>query len=351
VADEAEKDEKTEAATEHRLDQMREEGKAPRSADIGAAVVMLAGVAAVSVAGHHAVVSSLALARRALSLRDIHQPMSLVFEVMRLFVTTALPVAFVIGLAALIAGLVQSRGLIAWGELAFKPERLDPLEGIKRVLPSRDVAIELGKTLLKVVLIGYVAYQVLESAMPQLIVLARSPAQSSAREVVSVLGDLALRSMVAFAVLAGVDYFLAVRKFQDDAKMTKQEVKDEYKEQEGDPHVKGKRRARARQMAKQRTLQETASATVLVTNPTHIAVALRYEPGQDAAPMVVAMGTDELALRMREEARKHKVPIVENRPLARTMHKSAKVGRPIPIDVYEPVAQIIAHVFRIRSRS
>ena len=130
--------------------------------------------------------------------------------------------------------------------------------------------------------------------------------------------------------------------------MSKKEVSDEHKEQEGDPKIRGKRRARAAKLAKQRAVAEVKNATVLIVNPTHIAIALRYEPGKDGAPLVLAKGQDELALTMRAEARTRRVPIVENRPLARAMFASAKAGRTIPVELYEAVAGVIAHVMRIR---
>jgi flagellar biosynthetic protein FlhB len=196
--------------------------------------------------------------------------------------------------------------------------------------------------------VGLVTFMVVEAALPRLGLLARLPTIVAIDEVRSVTSTLLYRGLGALVVLAILDLVLARRRFAKDARMSKKEIADEHKEDEGDPKMRGKRRARAAKVAKQRAVAEVKNATVLVVNPTHIAIALRYEPGKDAAPHVLAKGQDEIALRMREEARARRVPIVEDRPLARAMYASAKAGRPIPIELYEAVARVIAHVMRIR---
>ena len=341
-------DQKTEDATEQRLQQLRDDGRVPKSADIAVAAGLLAGMLGVGMLGTHTMRTVEVFTRRALSLRDAGRPMLLVAEVGKAFALTALPFAATVAVVGIVAAVAQTRGLVNFGELAPKWERLDPINGISRLLPGRDVFLELGKTLLKVGAIGYVVWRVLEPELPRLVLLARMPPVAAARETGSVITRVVIQATVALSAIAALDWFLSWRKFQRDARMTKQEIKDEQKQQDGDPMVKAKRRARARQIARQRTIAEVKTATVLVTNPTHIAIALRYDPDKDAAPMMVAKGVDELALRMREEGRKHGIPIVENRPLARAMHATGKLGRPIPVELYEAVATVIAHVMRIR---
>jgi flagellar biosynthetic protein FlhB len=189
---------------------------------------------------------------------------------------------------------------------------------------------------------------VTRDALPRLVLLARLPILGAIGEVEDVVRVLLERGLGALVVLAILDFVLAKRRFDTEHRMSKKEVADEHKDEEGDPKIKAKRRARAAKIARQRAVSEVKNATVLVVNPTHIAIALRYEPGKDAAPLVLAKGADEIALRMREEARARHVPIVEDRPLARAMFATAKAGRPIPVELYEAVARVIAHVMRIR---
>jgi len=153
----------------------------------------------------------------------------------------------------------------------------------------------------------------------------------------------------AFACIAAIDYGLALHKYNEEAKQTKQQQKDEYKQQEGNPAVKRKMRQRARELLAQTKAGDLKSATVLVTNPTHFAIALRYDPEKDAVPIIVGKALDAGALRMRTEARGYRIPIVENRPLARSLHKLGKIGKPIPADMYRAVAEIIAHVMRLKA--
>lgn len=341
-------DQKTEEATEQRLQQLRDDGRVPKSADVAVAAGLAAGLVGTLMLGAHTIRTVETVTRRALSLRDVGRPMQLLVEAGEAVAFTALPFAFTVAAFATVAGVAQTRGLVSFGELAPKWERLDPIAGLSRLVPGRDVFLELGKTLLKVAAIAYVAWRVIEPDLPRLVLLTRMPVLAAAREAGTLISRLVIQSTAALAAIAALDWFLAWRKFHRDARMTKQEVKDEHKEQDGDPMVKAKRRARARQLARQRTIGEVKNATVLVTNPTHIAIALRYDPEKDAAPIMLAKGTDELALKMREEGRKHGIPIVENRPLARAMYATAKLGRPIPVELYEAVATVIAHVMRIR---
>jgi flagellar biosynthetic protein FlhB len=155
---------------------------------------------------------------------------------------------------------------------------------------------------------------------------------------------------MAFGVAAAADYWLVRRKFMDDAMMSRDEVRDEHKEQEGRPEIKARMRRRMQEMTKRRATSDVAKATVLVVNPTHYAIALRYEPEKDHAPVVLAKGVDEIALKMRAVARKAGVPVIEQRPLARALYADAKLGRTIPVDLYRAVAEVIAYVMQIKAR-
>ncbi len=338
----------TEEATPHRLDELRKKGVLSKSAELTGALSLTVG-AWVLVQRLGAASGSLrAMTTACFSLSEHGRPLGAVATTGNLFASIVVPVAGAALSAAVVAGLAQTRGYFSMGQLGRNFEQLSPEQGLSRIIPGKDTALEILKMIAKVLVLGAVVGTVIRGALPRLGLLARLPVLAAVDEVQGVASSLVVRALGALLLLAAIDYGLAWRRFQSEARMTKQELKDEHKEQEGDPKVKAKRKARAAKIAKQRAITEVKNATVLVVNPTHIAIALRYDRLKDAAPIVLAKGQDELALKMREEARLRRVPIVENRPLARAMHATAKVGRTIPVELYEAVARIIAHVMKIQ---
>jgi len=350
VADDAEHDpeSRTEEATPKKLDDLRERGALAKSGELTAAVSL--GVGALVLVHRLGAASGAirSVAANCFSLRGHDEPLAALARTTSAFSAVALPVASASLVAAMACGLAQTRGFFSMGQLGRNLEQLAPDAALSRIVPGRDAAIEVAKMLAKVAVLAVVIAVVLRGAFGRLVLLARLPIAGAVEVVRDVAGSMVLRALVALLVLAAIDYALACRRFASEARMTKQEIKDEHKESEGDPKIRAKRRARAAKIAKQRAITDVKKATVLVVNPTHIAIALRYDRTKDAAPMVLAKGQDELALLMRDEARRRRVPIVENRPLARAMHATAKVGRTIPVELYEAVARVIAHVMRIQ---
>jgi flagellar biosynthetic protein FlhB len=338
----------TEEATPKKLESLREQGQLVKSAELTAIVSLLAGIVVLllRLGATGAGLRDVAIA--CFTLRDHSRPMSALAMMGERFASALLPVAVASALAAVVTGLVQTRGFVSLEQLSRNIEQLDPIAGLGRALPGKDTLEEIGKMMLKVLVVGVVTYMVTRDALPQLVLLARLPVLGAISEVEDVVRVLLQRGLGALVVLGILDFVLAKRRFDTQNRMSKKEIEDEHKQEEGDPKIKAKRRARAAKIARQRAVSEVKNATVLVVNPTHLALALRYEPGRDAAPIVLAKGADEIALRMREEARARGVPIVEDRPLARAMFATAKAGRPIPVELYEAVARVIAHVMRIR---
>lgn len=343
-----EENEKTEEASEKKLAELRKEGKIAQSHDLLSAATLIAVCAALGATTSNIARTLEGFTLRVFRLRDVHDPGQAI-EAAVSTLTTLLPAVGTAFLAAVVAGLAQSRGLFSLDLVMPKLERLDPMGKLKQLLPGKDMAIELGKSLLKIVTIGLVVKNLLEDAMPRLMMLGTADAKVSASEVSGIAVSLLLWGGGTFAVVAAIDYFVALRKFESDTKMSKQELKEEFKQEEQDPGLKRKMRMRARELMKQASAGGVETATVLVTNPTHFAVALRYDPEKDAAPMIVGKAVDEAALAMRGKARKRAIPIVENRPLARALHKNGKVGKPVPVEMYRAVAEVIAHVMRLRS--
>jgi flagellar biosynthetic protein FlhB len=341
-------DQKTEEATPRKKEQLREKGQVAKSADVAGAATVVAVVGALAAMGDGLRADVSALARRALSLRDAHRPLRALEAFGDLLFTAALPIAGVAAVAAVGATVAQTRGLFALASLQPKPERLDPVQGLKKVLPGPQMAAETGKSLLKVAFVAVIVWRIVDGELPRFAALPSVEAERAAAEVGAIAGRLVLHGVAGLVVLAGLDYAIAWRRFQKQARMAKHEVKEEHKQTEGDPQIKAKRRAKQRELAESRSIAGVEGATVLVTNPTHIAVALRYDADRgDAAPVVLAQGVDEVALRMRAKARELGIPIVENRPLARALKATARVGQPIPVELYEAAARVIAHVMSI----
>lgn len=244
-------------------------------------------------------------------------------------------------------GIAQTGGLWSSKLLAFKLDRIGLLSGLARTFASSETLTQLGLTIAKGAAIGAVLWWVLADELIALPGLAFVSPAAAVREIGSLLRELAIAALGVTAVLAAADYVLSWRRIHEQLRMTKQEVKDEHKQQEGDPQVRGRMRARMRQIGRNRMLAAVRTADVVVVNPTHYAVALSYDPKGGGAPKLVAKGVDHLAAKIREVARKHQVPIIANPPVARAIHATGKVGREIPAELYEVVARILAYVWRM----
>ncbi len=342
------REQQTEEATPRKREKLREEGQVTKSQDVTTLAVV---VVTSMLIGHTFETMSLAVAvyaQRCFRFVDLHEPLAALRGQIYAIGPSALPL-FAASAAAMVAGVAQSR-IFDLSLLAPKPDRLNPLNGIKQILPNKQSLIEITKQVIKLIAVGYIGFRVVADALPLFSTLSSTPPLAAAATVTHTTADMVMRVCVAFAVVAVADYYLAHRKFTEDAMMSKQEVRDEHKEQEGRPEIKQRMRRRMQEMSKQRTTADVSKATVLVTNPTHYAIALRYEPERDAAPVVLAKGMDELALQMRSIARKAGVPVIEQRPLARALYADAKLGRPVPVELYRAVAEVIAYVMQIKAR-
>lgn len=247
---------------------------------------------------------------------------------------------------ALLGGLLQGRPILAWTRVKPKWSKLNPFSGFGRLLGPRAL-VEFAKTLAKMAAVILVAYQVV---WPKVAGLDRMVGADPAEIGIAASGIVfAMIKSVAMlvAALALFDIVYQRRSFLKRMRMSLQEIKDEYKQQEGDPKIKGKIRAIQMQRARNRMMAAVPKASVIVTNPTHYAVALKYDHGAMAAPIVVAKGVDAIALKIREIATEYRVPIVENRALARALFASAEIDRPIPTEHYAAVAEIISYVLRL----
>jgi flagellar biosynthetic protein FlhB len=227
--------------------------------------------------------------------------------------------------------------------------KVNPLNGIRKVLISRRSLVELLKNVLKVTIVGYIAWDALRGILAETITLMDGDAAGVLSFMARGAMALAFKTGLAFLVLAALDYAYQRFEFGKEMRMTKQEVKEEGKAQEGDPQVKARVRSIQRRIAYRRMMQDVPTADVVVTNPTHIAVAIKYDTEEMSAPKVVAKGAELIARRIREIALEHGVPIIEDRPLARTLYGTVEVGEEIPEKLFQAVAQLLAYIYRLKS--
>jgi flagellar biosynthetic protein FlhB len=349
---------RTEKPTARRLKQAREKGQIARSRDLAGAL-SLAGATLV-LAWFGARMATTIAARLTDGLSKLGEtPRASIHPdaVVSLFWADAGVLAAVAGPPALLAAIVSvvaNSGQAGW---AFSPkavhlnwDRLNPAAGLKRLLPQQ-AGIELGKALIGLAVIGGVCYLVIRPAYDQAVGLIGMPPAEAARMGWQLAIGLLWRTSLALVVVAGVDYAAQRWRWLTGVKMTRQEVRDDARMSDGSPETKARVRRVQREIAKRRMLQAVKTATVVVTNPTHFAVALQYSRQTMAAPVVVAKGQDLLAGRIRTLAREHSVPIVENPALARALYKHADVGDTIPGDLFGAVAEVLAYLVRIRQLS
>lgn len=347
-------DNRTEEPTPRRRQKAREEGRIPRSQEFTAAVSLVAGTGLVATVGGATAAGHLLELFRSGPAWMVAAPgalsaAALLRVVLFEGVLGLLPLVLGVVLFAVGAGLVQSRGAASWKPLKPDLKRINPLSGFRRIFGA-DAALNFAKSVLKLVALGLVTYLVLRGAWPRFVALADAPALHSVTVLRSAVVRLGLTVGLAFLALGALDYVVQIFRTERQLRMTREEVLREHKEQEGDPQIKARIRQIARQRARQRMLTQVATADVVVTNPIHIAVALRYDPLRAQAPVVVAMGERKLAERIRKLAAAAGVPVVENRPLARALRAACTVGSPIPPALFVAVAEILAYVYRLRRR-
>jgi flagellar biosynthetic protein FlhB len=342
--------ERTHDPTPRRREQFYKEGQFARSRDAGplaSTLAVLGVVAALGGAGQHVLEELFARTHGDLGAFAAGRTTEVAHELATSLAALAVPAMLASASAGVAAGLLQTGLRFDVEMIGFKPERLDPLPRLMRLLKGGSGFFEVALSLLRVGVVAYVAARAVAGELPGLLSLADVPPTDALPLVGGALQRVMLRALTALAVLAGLDYLHSRLTLEKQMKMTLREVKDEMRSQDGDPQVKARMRARARALARKRMMGDVKTAAVVVTNPTHVAVALRYATS-DGAPVVVAKGHDEAALAIRSQARKFGIPIVENKPLARALDAEVEVGRTIPSAHFAAVAHVLAFVYRLR---
>ncbi len=264
-------------------------------------------------------------------------------------VICALPIAIACMVAAIILTGIQTRFLFSAKSLKPKLKKLSPIEGIKKIFSLKNL-VELFKNIIKIVILTYVVYSLLLEYIPQVIRMMNMEITTSAALMADMGMDLIMRVVMVFTVVAFADYLFQRWDHERKLMMTKQEVKEEFKQLEGNPEIKGKIKNMQRQRSRSRMIQAVPSADVVIRNPTHYAVALKYDRGVSPAPIVVAMGQDSLALRIIQVANENEVTVVENVPLARALYASCELNREITSEHYTAVAEVLAYVYKLNNK-
>lgn len=346
--------ERTEEATPRRREEARKKGQVFKSMELVGALSLLATYAVLKYAAPYMGQQVVTYARTLWEQGPVQDwsDAGMRSLVNQLFLVTAMAVAPVV-LAAALAGLagniLQVGFLFTMEPLTPDLNRINPASGLKRVFSRRALA-ELLKSLIKVTIIGWVAYRTVADDLAAFPLLVSLEMPQMVQFLVDLVSRLLLWVGVAMLVLAVADYLYQRWEYEESLKMTKQEVKEEFKQQEGNPEVRSRIRQKQREFARQRMLHDVKKADVVVTNPTHYAVALAYKQESMSAPRVLAKGQGFVALRIRELAKEADVPIVENPPLARQLYGTAEVGQEIPMDLYQAVAEVLAFVFQLKQK-
>jgi flagellar biosynthetic protein FlhB len=346
-------EERTEEATPRRLREARKEGRAARSQDLAAGIGLVAAAMALKsgapglydrIAG--AMTQTLAtLGPQELTLTAVG---TILQDWLLVAARALLPITLVILAIGLATGLLQGGLLFSAKPLTPDLNRINPLKGLGRIFSVHTV-VDLIKALLKLALVGFVGYREISALVPAVPSLMGANLTAGIVVIATRVAGALQTIGMALTALGVLDYGYQYWEYRKSLRMTKQEVKQENRQQEGNPELKQKQRQRARDLARRRkALKEVPMADVVVTNPTHFAVAIRYKAGVDAAPLVVAKGADLLAQRIKVLARQHAVPTVENRPLARALYSTVEIGRKVPPELYTAVAEVLAFVYSLR---
>jgi flagellar biosynthetic protein FlhB len=345
---------KTEPATPKKREEARKKGQVGKSKEIPSVAVLGAGVVFLYFGAQHLALSMGDLIHKAFLsvpyVKDSDFTVSYFsHNYLETFISVMLPLLAVLSVVAIVANFAQTGFIWSVEPLAPKASKISPIEGAKRMF-SKQSLVELAKSLGKILVVGWAAFSTLQSNKDHLMALV----YQGKAEIMRFTGETALqaatRSCYVIAILAILDFLYQRWDFEQNLKMTKQEVKEEFRQTEGDPLVKSRIRSIQREMARRRMMEEVKKADVVITNPEHLSVALTYDAATMEAPTVVAKGANEIAFKIREIAKDNRIPLVENKPLAQNLYKFVDIGEQIPSDFYQAAAEILAYVYGLKNK-
>ncbi len=341
--------EKTEKATPTKRREVRKKGQIAKSPEISSALTLLFSFACLMVWGRSFIEGCLNIYRHSFQeylLWDlsISSTKMLFNQLLVDAVKITAPILAIVLIIAMAANLMQVGFMFNFSLLKVDFAKLNPIQGIKRLFSLRSL-VELLKSILKITIVAIVLFIIIWKQKNEFLTLGEKNIWDAAGFVGSLILQMGIAASASLLILAVADYIYQKFSFEKKIRMSKQEIKDEYKKTEGDPVIKGKRRAIQRQIAMNQMIREVPKADVIITNPTHFAVAIRYDFNTMDAPIVIAKGQDYLAIKIKELAKNHKISIVENRPLARALYASVEIGETIPEELFNAVGEILAYVY------
>ena len=348
------KEEKTEEATPKKKSEARKKGQVARSKDVGLAITMVTCTLVILLLSSMIVGNlkdTMIYFLQSGMLQDINEMSikSIVITILLKAGLCILPVVIPIMIAGIVASLMQTGFLLTGEPLKPKFSKLNPISGFKNMF-SKKSFVDLLKNLAVVTVMGFIGFLYVRDNYDKILQISNTYLPSLGGQVQDLVVGIFFQVSLVLVIIAAADYFVQFRFHQKDLRMTKQEIKEEYKQMEGDPQIKSKIKQKQREMATRRMMASVADATVVITNPTHLSIALKYEEGNNEAPKVVAKGADLVALKIKEVAKENDVPIMENKPLARMIYEQVDIDREVPQEMYQAVAEILAMVYKLKNK-
>ncbi len=350
-------EEKTEEPTQKKIKESREKGQVLQSKEVNSAFMLLGAFISLRLLGGFLgnIIQRLTLyvyeeylnINYLFSITNIYKLMLTALYYMMMMIIPLAAICLIIGL---VCSYMQVGYLFTTKTLEVKFSKLNPIEGFKRMFSMKSV-FELVKSLIKIVFVGMVVFNYAEGQLDTIFNTMSMDTVLIIKTLVDLTIQIGLRAGMVLVALALLDYLYQRYEHNKGLKMTKQEVKEEYKQVEGNPQIKSKIKEKQRQISMRRMMQDVPKADVIITNPTHFAIAIKYDPSISDAPLVVAKGMDIIAQRIKEIASENNVPMVENKPLARSLYDAVQVGQIIPQDMYQAVAEVLAYVYQINNRT
>ncbi len=352
----AEDEGKTETATSKKREDARKKGQVAKSTELNTAVLILGFCALMLVFGDYMLQkiqknlsASMRIIPDVLSQNDNRYLLILLSKALIDIIITCIPLWIGLFIIAFGISYVQVGYKPTFEPLQPKFSKMDPIKGLKKIV-SKDMIVKLIMALGKVILLGSIIFNIIKAQIPIFLKFYDFTPGQILFNICRTIIKIGFFAGGAFAILAIIDYLYQKYKYEDSIKMTKQEIKEEYKNAEGDPQIKGKIRQKMREGSLRRMMQAVPQADVIITNPTHFAIAVQYKPSDNTAPIVVAKGVDYVAQKIKEKAKEHHIHIIENKPLARTLYYTVDLDKEIPPELYGAIAEVLAFVYNIENK-
>ena len=354
MADNKSDQEKTEDPTQRKLEKAREEGQVAISTEISSVMIMVVSVMTVIgmggfMYGRFEALFETFFLNSAMPVENQNHGAAFVGQAFRFGIEAMVPILIVLIVTALLVNMIQTKAAFSLKAIEPKPEKMNPITGIQNIFSMKGL-VELAKGFLKLLIVGVIFYYTVFPNMDHLVSFTIMPLESNISEAGTYVLLFLGRTLAALGVLAIADAIYQQYQHKEDLKMSKKEVKDERKESEGDPQMKNKRKEMGRSLVQKRLDHAVMDSDVVVTNPTHYAIALQYDPEENNAPTVMAKGQRLRAQKIKDYANEFDIPIVENKPVAQALFASAEVDEHIPEDMYRAVAEILAYVYKLKNK-